>query len=173
MGSFDIPLVGLCFGRSLVGLFLLSKMSFFIFIAYACIGIFILSLFRFSYILEFSPLSFPVSMLDFMFELDLVSLSIILMLFVCGSLVCLYCFHYFFLSLDGILLYLLIVWFIGVMGFLCLRSSLVLSLVFWEYLGIVSFLLILFYSNRTSLRASLVTLFSSRFGDVALFCVIC
>ena len=36
-------------------------------------------------------------------------------------------------------------------------------------MGFVSFLLILFYSKRSRLRASLITLFSSRFGDVALF----
>lgn len=39
-------------------------------------------------------------------------------------------------------------------------------------MGLVRFFLILFYSKRRSLRASLITLFASRFGDVALFFLI-
>lgn len=36
-------------------------------------------------------------------------------------------------------------------------------------MGLVSYLLILFLCNLTSIRASLITVFASRFGDVALF----
>lgn len=39
----------------------------------------------------------------------------------------------------------------------------------WEYLGLVRFFLIIFYGKSVSLRASLITLFASRFGDVCLF----
>lgn len=62
--------------------------------------------------------------------------------------------------------------FLFVMACLVLRGSYILSLVFWEYLGIVRFLLILFYGKLSSLRATLITLFASRFGDVSFFVII-
>lgn len=104
--------------------------------------------------------------------LDEISLICLFMLFCCGSLALLYCYHYFSGSVEGVLLFPLMVWFLGVMGVLIFRGSLILSLVLWEYLGLVRFLLILFYSNRSSSRAALVTLFASRFGDVSLFMLI-
>nr|WCH58152.1 NADH dehydrogenase subunit 5 [Holostephanus sp. FJ-2023] len=117
----------------------------------------------------FSPFSYPCGLMDFSVCFDFVSIISIYMLFVCSLLAFVYCFHYFSGSLDSSLLFLLMVWFVGVMGLLMFSNSLIFSLVMWEYLGFVSFLLILFYSNMSSMRASLVTLFSSRFGDVALF----
>nr|AWK02439.1 NADH dehydrogenase subunit 5 [Acanthoparyphium sp. WAK-2018] len=103
---------------------------------------------------------------------DEVSSVGLFMLFCCGSIALYYCHHYFGGSLEGVLLFPLIVWFLGVMGILMVSSSLLFSLFFWEYLGIVSFFLILFYSNMSSLRASLITLFASRFGDVSIFLLI-
>jgi NADH:ubiquinone oxidoreductase subunit 5 (subunit L)/multisubunit Na+/H+ antiporter MnhA subunit len=58
------------------------------------------------------------------------------------------------------------------MGILVFTSSLVFSLILWEYLGLVSFFLILFYSNSARMRASLITVFASRFGDASLFVLI-
>nr|YP_010505942.1 NADH dehydrogenase subunit 5 [Paragonimus skrjabini miyazakii]UXE35014.1 NADH dehydrogenase subunit 5 [Paragonimus skrjabini miyazakii] len=104
--------------------------------------------------------------------LDEVSLICLFMLFCCGSLALLYCYHYFGTSVDGSLLFPLMLWFLGVMGVLIFSDSLILSLVLWEYLGLVSFLLILFYSNSSSVRAALITLFASRFGDVSLFMLV-
>nr|YP_010702836.1 NADH dehydrogenase subunit 5 [Ogmocotyle ailuri]WCO09242.1 NADH dehydrogenase subunit 5 [Ogmocotyle ailuri] len=108
----------------------------------------------------------------FSFFLDDISLVAWLMLFCCGGLALFYCYHYFLGSTEGGLLSGLIVWFLCVMGVLVVTSSLMFSLVLWEYLGLVSFFLILFYSNSTSLRASLITVFASRFGDVSLFLLI-
>lgn len=91
------------------------------------------------------------------------------MLLCCGIGALLYCGHYFcglvgFRGLAGLMFLFLLVMFV-----LVIRGRLVLSLVLWEYLGFVRFLLILYYSNMSRLRASIVTLVSSRFGDVGLF----
>lgn len=94
------------------------------------------------------------------------------MLFCCGSLALLYCCHYFGPSLERERLFPLMVWFLRVMAILVLSGRLLFSLILWEYLGLVRFFLILFYSNSSRLRASLITLFASRFGDVALFMLI-
>lgn len=91
------------------------------------------------------------------------------MLLCCGFGALWFCGHYFsgFASCVG-LFYLMLV-FLGIMLLLVLSGSLVLTLVVWEYLGFVRFILILYYSNMASLRASIITLVSSRFGDIGLF----
>lgn len=94
------------------------------------------------------------------------------MLLCCGGMALFYCHHYFGGDSVSSLLFPLIVWFLSVMGLLILSGSLIFSLIFWEYLGLVRFFLILFYSNSARVRASLITLFASRFGDVALFCLV-
>ena len=111
---------------------------------------------------------FPV----FRFMFDSVRILCLYMLVCCGFVALFYCFHYFGGSREARGLFPLIVWFLRVMAILVSSSSLLFSLIFWEYLGLVSFFLILFYSNMSSLRASLITLFASRFGDVSLFVVI-
>lgn len=63
--------------------------------------------------------------------------------------------------------------FLKVMVLLVFSGRLMTCLVFWEYLGFVRFLLILYYSKLSGLRAAVVTLVSSRFGDVGLFCLFC
>nr|UCU06572.1 NADH dehydrogenase subunit 5 [Diplodiscus nigromaculati] len=103
---------------------------------------------------------------------DDVSLLCAFMLFCCGSIALYYCYHYFGDSPDGSLLFVLIVWFLSVMFVLVFTSSLVFTLVLWEYLGLVSFFLIMFYANSSSMRASLITVFASRFGDASLFVLI-
>nr|YP_009689314.1 NADH dehydrogenase subunit 5 [Postharmostomum commutatum]QEL51330.1 NADH dehydrogenase subunit 5 [Postharmostomum commutatum] len=116
--------------------------------------------------------SFVYNSLSFVWVVDQVSLISACMLIICSSFALIYCSHYFWHDENGLSLFKLVVMFVGVMMFLIFSNSLVLSLIFWEYLGFVSFLLILFYSNMSSLRAALITLASSRFGDVALFVVL-
>nr|YP_009646087.1 NADH dehydrogenase subunit 5 [Plagiorchis maculosus]QBX99314.1 NADH dehydrogenase subunit 5 [Plagiorchis maculosus] len=118
---------------------------------------------------SFFLLGYPWSSLTFDFLLDSVSLISLYMLICCGVVALFYCYHYFGVSLEGGSLFLLMCFFLSVMAFLVLSSSFLFSLVMWEYLGLVSFFLILFYSNMVSLRASLITLFASRWGDVSFF----
>ena len=108
----------------------------------------------------------------FCFMVDETSLIRGFMLFCCGAIALFYCYHYFYGAREGGLLFPLIVWFLSVMGVLIFTSSMVFSLVLWEYLGLVSFFLILFYSNMNRMRASLITVFASRFGDASLFVLI-
>nr|YP_010235135.1 NADH dehydrogenase subunit 5 [Notocotylus intestinalis]QTC30706.1 NADH dehydrogenase subunit 5 [Notocotylus intestinalis] len=121
---------------------------------------------------SFLLVSYGLKEFFFSFLVDETSVISLFMVFCCGSLALFYCYHYFSGLLDGDLVFGLIVWFLGVMGILIFSSWLVFSLVLWEYLGLVSFFLIMFYSNTSSLRASLITVFASRFGDVSLFILI-
>ena len=114
------------------------------------------------------------SLLEYCFDflVNDVTAVCLVMLLCCGGLALFYCHHYFGGGFDGFLLFPLMVWFLGVMAILVFSSRLLFTLVLWEYLGLVSFFLILFYSKGVRLRASLVTLFASRFGDASLFVMI-
>nr|ADU04579.1 NADH dehydrogenase subunit 5 [Schistosoma turkestanicum] len=93
----------------------------------------------------------------------------VLMLVICSVIAVSYVFHYVSINQDSVALALLMVVFVSVMMFLVLSNSLLLSLFMWEYLGLISYILVCYYDSCTSLRGALVTLFSSRFGDVGLF----
>lgn len=49
---------------------------------------------------------------------------------------------------------------------LVFSGNFVVTMVGWDGLGLVSFLLVIFYSNSSSLESGLVTVFSNRVGDV-------
>nr|BAP10825.1 NADH dehydrogenase subunit 5 [Taenia sp. MPM<JPN>:20922] len=106
------------------------------------------------------------------FDFDYVTFGVVLMLVICFSYVYHYTRHYFMGDLAGFELNKIIVLFVAVMGVLVSTGDFLTTLIFWEYLGVVSFFLILFYDNFLSLRSSIITLVSSRFGDVCLFFLI-
>nr|UFQ89276.1 NADH dehydrogenase subunit 5 [Echeneibothrium multiloculatum] len=126
----------------------------------------------FSYSINFSILTLNGSHWDPLLFLDFVGVSILLMLFVCFSYALFYTGHYFGHDYAGVELNKIICLFVSVMASLVLTGDFLSTLVFWEYLGVVSFFLILFYSNYLSLRSSVITLVSSRYGDVCLFLII-
>lgn len=111
---------------------------------------------------SFFLLGYPWGGLFFEILLDHISLVSIYMLFCCGFVALFYCYHYLGVGLEANSLFYLMCFFLSVMAFLIVSSRLLFSLVMWEYLGLVRFFLILFYSNMVRLRASLVTLFASR-----------
>nr|YP_009756889.1 NADH dehydrogenase subunit 5 [Capsala pricei]QIK50406.1 NADH dehydrogenase subunit 5 [Capsala pricei] len=104
------------------------------------------------------------------YSLDLGSNYCLLMLFFCVSISFLFSLHYFTWAYNH--LNSIISLFVCVMVYLVLSSDLFNTLIGWEYLGFISFLLILFYSTYDTVRASNTTLISSRFGDVGLFLII-
>nr|YP_009415159.1 NADH dehydrogenase subunit 5 [Atractolytocestus huronensis]ASL24624.1 NADH dehydrogenase subunit 5 [Atractolytocestus huronensis] len=108
----------------------------------------------------------------FLGVIDGVSLSIWLMLLLCFGFVCWYTPHYLGGGVVSSDLIVIICVFVGVMWGLVLTGDFLTSLILWEYLGVVSFFLIIFYLSYLSLRASVVTLVSSRLGDVGLFMII-
>lgn len=107
-----------------------------------------------------------------LFLIDECSIVICLMLLLCLGFVVDYTYRYFGYTPEANYLLGLIYLFVGVMGVLVFTGDFVSTLIFWEYLGVVSVFLILFYLNYLSLRASIITLVSSRFGDVALFILV-
>nr|YP_009692020.1 NADH dehydrogenase subunit 5 [Rhinebothrium reydai]QEG77668.1 NADH dehydrogenase subunit 5 [Rhinebothrium reydai] len=125
-----------------------------------------------SFILSVNNLLLVDNLWEILLCLDLTTISIYLMLSVCFGYALFYTNHYFMGDPVGVKLNKMIILFVGVMALLTLTSDIMTTLVFWEYLGVVSFFLILFYSNYLSLRSSVITLVASRFGDVCLFLLI-
>nr|YP_009127939.1 NADH dehydrogenase subunit 5 [Gongylonema pulchrum]AIY56393.1 NADH dehydrogenase subunit 5 [Gongylonema pulchrum] len=70
------------------------------------------------------------------------------------------------------LLYFFLVLFSFVMsmgGLILFSGSVLLILVFWDFLGISSFFLVLFYNNVVSRSGSMSTVFTNRIGDFSIF----
>nr|ALV84350.1 NADH dehydrogenase subunit 5 [Schistosoma japonicum]ALV84458.1 NADH dehydrogenase subunit 5 [Schistosoma japonicum] len=97
---------------------------------------------------------------------------VIFMLMICTYISVMYSFHYFSLSNVSWLLSYIMVSFSLVMIILVMTNSFLVSLIMWEYLGLISYILICFYDNSSSLRGAMVTLVSSRFGDVCFFILV-
>lgn len=107
---------------------------------------------------------------DICFEINEYNSSIAVMLIVCSVISFIYKFHYKGGYKDAsVSLIKLMVFFVVIMFMLVGTSNFFSSLVFWEYLGIVRFLLVAFYDTSSSIRSGIVTMVSSRFGDVAFF----
>nr|NP_065421.2 NADH dehydrogenase subunit 5 [Schistosoma mekongi]AAG12178.2 NADH dehydrogenase subunit 5 [Schistosoma mekongi] len=97
---------------------------------------------------------------------------VFLMLMVCSYISVVYSYHYFSDGKFAWLLSFIMICFSLVMLILVSTSSFLVSLVLWEYLGLVSYILICFYDTNDSLRAGFITLVTSRFGDVCLFILV-
>lgn len=52
--------------------------------------------------------------------------------------------------------------------FLVIRPSLISIILGWDGLGVISFLLVIYYQNSSSLKSALITIYTNRFGDVAI-----
>lgn len=150
----------------------------FMFISLFCIGLCMCLLIWFCFLycasicVKFKFLSLGGYKWVIKFDFDFVTFSVVLMLVICFSYVYFYTHHYFMGDLAGFELNKIIILFVVVMGILVSTGDFLTTLVFWEYLGVVRFFLILFYDKFLRLRSSVVTLVSSRFGDVCLFLLI-
>lgn len=146
-------------------------LSFFLmFIRVLVFSTMLLRLFKWAVNIKF--LSWGGKYLTLLAKFDNVTFGVLTMLLICFLYVFKYNDHYFGGSRDGIQLQTLINLFVGVMASLVCTGDYLLTLIFWEYLGVVRFFLILFYDKYLSLRSSIITLVSSRFGDVSIFLLI-
>nr|YP_009645789.1 NADH dehydrogenase subunit 5 [Cuneopsis heudei]QBS54514.1 NADH dehydrogenase subunit 5 [Cuneopsis heudei] len=68
---------------------------------------------------------------------------------------------------------LLIMAFVGSMNLLIFVPSLITILLGWDGLGIVSFALVIYYQNKKSLAAGMLTVLANRIGDALLILSIC
>nr|URH16717.1 NADH dehydrogenase subunit 5 [Microcerotermes sp.] len=106
------------------------------------------------------------------FLFDWMSLLFMGFVFIISSLVILYSDDYMFGDLNIVRFILLVLMFVVSMMFLIISPNVISILLGWDGLGLVSYLLVIYYQNVSSYGAGMLTVLSNRIGDVALLMVI-
>nr|AQP27366.1 NADH dehydrogenase subunit 5 [Pericapritermes nitobei] len=106
------------------------------------------------------------------FLFDWMSLLFMGFVFIISSLVILYSDDYMFGDLNISRFIMLVLMFVVSMMFLIISPNIVSILLGWDGLGLVSYLLVIYYQNVKSYGAGMLTVLSNRIGDVALLMVI-
>nr|YP_009351502.1 NADH dehydrogenase subunit 5 [Protermes prorepens]AQP29776.1 NADH dehydrogenase subunit 5 [Protermes prorepens] len=106
------------------------------------------------------------------FLFDWMSLLFMGFVFIISSLVILYSEDYMFGDLNIFRFISLVLMFVVSMMFLIVSPNIISILLGWDGLGLVSYLLVIYYQNTSSYGAGMLTVLSNRIGDVALLMVI-
>ena len=106
------------------------------------------------------------------FLFDWISLLFMGFVFIISSLVILYRDDYMFGDLNIIRFIFLVLMFVVSIMFLIISPNVISILLGWDGLGLVSYLLVIYYQNVRSYGAGMLTVLSNRVGDVALLMVI-
>nr|AIY61692.1 NADH dehydrogenase subunit 5 [Isognathotermes fungifaber] len=106
------------------------------------------------------------------FLFDWMSLLFMGFVFIISSLVILYSDDYMFGDLNIVRFIFLVLMFVVSMMFLIISPNVISILLGWDGLGLVSYLLVIYYQNVSSYGAGMLTVLSNRIGDVALLMVI-
>nr|QZK21929.1 NADH dehydrogenase subunit 5 [Amitermes sp. QLD_087] len=106
------------------------------------------------------------------FLFDWMSLLFMGFVFIISSLVILYSDDYMFGDLNIVRFIMLVLMFVVSMMFLIISPNVISILLGWDGLGLVSYLLVIYYQNVSSYGAGMLTVLSNRIGDVALLMVI-
>nr|YP_009351034.1 NADH dehydrogenase subunit 5 [Planicapritermes planiceps]AQP28422.1 NADH dehydrogenase subunit 5 [Planicapritermes planiceps] len=106
------------------------------------------------------------------FLFDWMSLLFMGFVFIISSLVILYSDDYMFGDLNIVRFIMLVLMFVISMMFLIVSPNIISILLGWDGLGLVSYLLVIYYQNVSSYGAGMLTVLSNRIGDVALLMVI-
>nr|YP_009350657.1 NADH dehydrogenase subunit 5 [Odontotermes minutus]AQP27570.1 NADH dehydrogenase subunit 5 [Odontotermes minutus] len=106
------------------------------------------------------------------FLFDWMSLLFMGFVFIISSLVILYSDDYMFGDLNIFRFISLVLMFVVSMMFLIISPNVISILLGWDGLGLVSYLLVIYYQNVSSYGAGMLTVLSNRIGDVALLMVI-
>jgi NADH-ubiquinone oxidoreductase chain 5 len=100
------------------------------------------------------------------FVFDFLSMGFFGCVSLISGFVFLYRFFYMGGSFDQRRFVFLVSLFVASMCLLVFSGNFFLTMVGWDGLGLVSFCLVIFYGNSTSLESGLITVFSNRVGDV-------
>nr|YP_009351619.1 NADH dehydrogenase subunit 5 [Acholotermes chirotus]AQP30160.1 NADH dehydrogenase subunit 5 [Acholotermes chirotus] len=106
------------------------------------------------------------------FLFDWISLLFMGFVLIISSLVILYSDDYMFGDLNIVRFIVLVLMFVVSMMFLIISPNVISILLGWDGLGLVSYLLVIYYQNVSSYGAGMLTVLSNRIGDVALLMVI-
>nr|QHD47894.1 NADH dehydrogenase subunit 5 [Niponiella limbatella] len=124
------------------------------------------------YFVEWEVLSLNSGMIVMTFLFDWMSLIFMGFVLFISSLVIYYSEEYMVGDLNINRFILLVLMFVLSMMFLIISPNLISILLGWDGLGLVSYLLVIYYQNVKSYNAGMLTALSNRIGDVALLLAI-
>nr|URH16587.1 NADH dehydrogenase subunit 5 [Pericapritermes sp. 4 SH-2021a] len=124
------------------------------------------------YFVDWNIITLNGSSIIMTFLFDWMSLLFMGFVFIISSLVILYSDDYMFGDLNIVRFIMLVLMFVISMMFLIISPNIVSILLGWDGLGLVSYLLVIYYQNVKSYGAGMLTVLSNRIGDVALLMVI-
>nr|YP_009630594.1 NADH dehydrogenase subunit 5 [Diamphipnoa annulata]QBR55101.1 NADH dehydrogenase subunit 5 [Diamphipnoa annulata] len=125
-----------------------------------------------SYFIEWEVLSLNSSSIVMTFLFDWMSLIFMGFVLFISSLVIFYSDEYMAGDLNINRFIILVLMFVLSMMFLIISPNLISILLGWDGLGLVSYLLVIYYQNVKSYNAGMLTALSNRIGDVALLLAI-
>lgn len=153
----------ICFIRFLI-LFFISGSLFFISLTFL--------IKNFVFFIEWELISFQSSSIVITFLFDWISLLFISFVLFISALVILYRKDYISHELNLNRFILLVLLFVFSIIILIIRPNLIRILLGWDGLGLVSYLLVIYFQNVKSFNAGIITALSNRIGDVALLIAI-
>nr|WMY23982.1 NADH dehydrogenase subunit 5 [Trinervitermes geminatus] len=124
------------------------------------------------YFIDWNIITLNGSSVIMTFLFDWMSLLFMGFVFIISSLVILYSDDYMFGDLNIVRFISLVLMFVVSMMFLIVSPNVISILLGWDGLGLVSYLLVIYYQNVSSYGAGMLTVLSNRIGDVALLMVI-
>nr|QXT44226.1 NADH dehydrogenase subunit 5 [Adaiphrotermes sp. CIVT232] len=124
------------------------------------------------YFIEWNIITLNGSSIIMTFLFDWISLLFMGFVFIISSLVILYSDDYMSGDLNIVRFIMLVLMFVVSMMFLIISPNVISILLGWDGLGLVSYLLVIYYQNVKSYGAGMLTVLSNRIGDVALLMVI-
>nr|YP_009115118.1 NADH dehydrogenase subunit 5 [Neocapritermes taracua]AIZ68304.1 NADH dehydrogenase subunit 5 [Neocapritermes taracua] len=124
------------------------------------------------YFIDWNIITLNGSSVVMTFLFDWMSLLFMGFVFIISSLVILYSDDYMFGDLNIVRFIMLVLMFVISMMFLIISPNMISILLGWDGLGLVSYLLVIYYQNVSSYGAGMLTVLSNRIGDVALLMVI-
>nr|WNH36508.1 NADH dehydrogenase subunit 5 [Nasutitermes nigritus] len=124
------------------------------------------------YFIDWNIITLNGSSIIMTFLFDWMSLLFMGFVFIISSLVILYSDDYMSGDLNIVRFISLVLMFVVSMMFLIISPNVISILLGWDGLGLVSYLLVIYYQNVSSYGAGMLTVLSNRIGDVALLMVI-
>nr|QXI86598.1 NADH dehydrogenase subunit 5 [Astalotermes sp. D JRA-2021a] len=124
------------------------------------------------YFIDWNIITLNGSSVIMTFLFDWISLLFMGFVFIISALVILYSDDYMFGDLNIVRFIMLVLMFVVSMMFLIISPNVISILLGWDGLGLVSYLLVIYYQNVKSYGAGMLTVLSNRIGDVALLMVI-
>nr|YP_009131092.1 NADH dehydrogenase subunit 5 [Vamuna virilis]AHX84184.1 NADH dehydrogenase subunit 5 [Vamuna virilis] len=122
--------------------------------------------------LEWEIMSFNSNMIVMSILLDWMSLLFMMFVFLISSVVIYYSKSYMMSELNLSRFIILVLLFVGSMMLLIISPNIISILLGWDGLGLVSYLLVIYYQNLKSYNAGMLTALSNRIGDVLILMVI-